>query len=176
MSSARAVVAAMAAVAAVVITGCGPSERERDCAEMRAMLEPHANDRPRRYYDYGKAPADTARIVDLALLGCGRSDRERDCAKVRAILDPPRTGGAPRRDYDYSQAGADAPFVDMTPFERLRQLELRDREVREAVHAMVDDAIIQTYSPYRVQGAPSSAADRVADLCGLRRLTIVEAP
>jgi hypothetical protein len=52
-------------VAAAVLVGCGPSDRARDCAEVRAILEaPNPTDVPRRYWSYDPAKQGSAAIFD----------------------------------------------------------------------------------------------------------------
>ena len=118
-------------------------------------------------------------LVLVALLGCskGETARERDCAAVRKILDEHRlpTGtGTPSRQWDYSKREEPAQLRDETQFDRLRKLDYRDAEVRAAVTAMVDETGFQFYSPYRRATDAPNASDRLAKLCGLQRLTIVE--
>lgn len=99
-------------------------------------------------------------------ISCGPGAREHDCAEVRAILEPiPKS---PSREWSDEE-----PRTVRPPFERLRELAYRDSEVAEAVGAMVNESAIQTYSPYRRAGDPPSAADRLADLCGLPRHEII---
>lgn len=104
-------------------------------------------------------------------LGCGTSARDLDCAEVRTILEAPQV--QPRRTYDYGSEHKDS----LPPIEQLRRATWRDDEVREAVQAMVEEAgPVLSYSPYRTAGAPPSAADRVAELCGLPRMDVIVEP
>ena len=118
-------------------------------------------------------------LLVITLLGCsmGASDRERDCVAVRKIVEENRlpTGtGTPSRYWDYSKREEPAQLRDETQFDRLRKLDYRDAEVREAVKAMVDETGFQFYSPYRLATDAPNASDRLANLCGMQRLTIVE--
>jgi hypothetical protein len=114
----------------------------------------------------------------IALLGCNQAeiDRARDCDAVRKIVEENRlpTAIATQRQWDYSQREQPARLRDETQFDRLRKLHYRDPEVRDAVNAMVDETGFQFYSPYRRATDAPSAADRLAKLCGMQRLTIVE--
>jgi hypothetical protein len=48
----------------VVIAGCGPSDREQDCAKVREILvPPQRTDVPRRYWSYDKPGAQ---VVDMS--------------------------------------------------------------------------------------------------------------
>jgi len=105
-----------------------------------------------------------ASVLLLLAIGCSPSARERDCTVVREILEP--LPEAPRRTYDYSHRPAPLP-----PSERLRQTTWSDDEVRAAVQAVLAEPL--GYSTYRREGAPPSAADRLAQLCGLHRLTLI---
>jgi hypothetical protein len=114
-------------------------------------------------------PTNTAAALLLMLApGCGQSARDRDCATVREILEP--APAEPRRSYDY-QAERKVTFP---PLERLRQATWQDEAVRAAVQAMLGEAgSIQSYSHYRRETERQSAADRLAELCGLRRVTVL---
>lgn len=59
------VVAATTLAAAVVIDVLGPSDREQDCAEVRAILAP-APAQARRYWDYSEAAAKAATRPQLS--------------------------------------------------------------------------------------------------------------
>lgn len=111
-------------------------------------------------------------MLPLALtVGCGSRAREADCARVREILDPPPT--APRRTY--GDGAATAPAEALPPFERLRRATWTSDEVRAAVQAAVAEAgPVLSYSPYRAAGDAPGAIDRLAGLCGLRRLVVDE--
>ncbi|HEY5927770.1 MAG TPA: hypothetical protein VIV11_39060 [Kofleriaceae bacterium] len=91
-------------------------------------------------------------LVLVALLGCdkGQTDRERDCAKVRALFEP-APGTPPRR---YRAEG-----------DLLRQLELRDAEVRAAAgHVAIDTELLFLDAPDpRLAGYA-----RLAKLCNLK--------
>lgn len=53
-------------VVVVAIAGCGPSDREQDCAKVREILvPPQRTDVPRRYWSYDK-PDSGAQIVDMS--------------------------------------------------------------------------------------------------------------
>ena len=55
-----------AILVAVLVAGCGPSDRERDCAEVRKILTaPNPTDMPRRYWDY-EPKAGEAAILDMS--------------------------------------------------------------------------------------------------------------
>jgi hypothetical protein len=108
----------------------------------------------------------TFMFVALLVLGC-ETDRERDCATAREILAPPQA--TPRRYYDY--AAEQAPTLP--PHEQLRRATFKNDEVRAAVKATLEDDGWQMYSPYRVENAPPSAADRLAELCGVPRVSLV---
>jgi len=105
-------------------------------------------------------------VLLLLAIGCGPSSRERDCAVVREVLEPPPR--APRRTWEYSRGQAPLP-----PLERLRQATWTDDEVRAAVEAVLAEPF--GYTPYRRERDAPSAADRLAQLCGLRRMTVVDA-
>ncbi len=107
-------------------------------------------------------------LSGVLLAACGPSDRERDCADVRAIFEP--APPLPRRNYDYDQSVA---IRDEAPFNRLREMHYRDPEVRDAVLAMTSESGLQFYSPYRVESAEPTAADRLAKLCGFPRVTVI---
>lgn len=112
-------------------------------------------------------PRITAAGLIVLALGCQPEPRERDCATVREILEPPPA--PPRRYYD---AKAE-PVPPLSPLERLRTTPWQSDEVRAAVKAVLDDDGWQFYTPYRVENAPPGAADRLAELCGLQRHTVI---
>lgn len=107
-------------------------------------------------------------LSGVLLAACGPSDRERDCADVHAILEP--APPAPRRTWSYDRSVA---IRDEAPFERLRKMQYRDPAVRDAVLAMTSESGIQSYTPYRVESAPPTAADRLGDLCGFPRAPLL---
>jgi hypothetical protein len=109
----------------------------------------------------------TPLVVTLLALACAPDARERDCATVREIVG--QSQSTPRRYYDY---GAEQ-VPTLSPIERLRQTTWRSDEVRAAVTAMLDDGGWQMYTPYSLANARPSAADRLAELCGLPRVTVV---
>lgn len=74
-----------------VAGGCGPSDRDRDCAEVRAILEaPNPTDPPRRYWDYSPAQRGSAAIFEASPYERLRKKHFRDRevqAAVRAFVD-----------------------------------------------------------------------------------------
>lgn len=74
-----------------VAAGCGPSDRERDCAEVRAILDaPNPTDPPRRYWDYSPAHRGSGAIFDPSPYERLRKKHFRDPAvksAVRAFVD-----------------------------------------------------------------------------------------
>ena len=49
----------------------------------------------------------------------------------------------------------------------MKKLSYRDAEVRDAVHAFVDDTGWTFYTPYSAEAEESSSRARLAKLCGL---------
>jgi hypothetical protein len=74
-----------------VAAGCGPSDRERDCAEVRAILQARdPTDPPRRYWDYSPGHRGSDAIFDASPYERLRQTHFRDPAvqsAVRAFVD-----------------------------------------------------------------------------------------
>jgi hypothetical protein len=113
-------------------------------------------------------------LLCAVLAACGPSAREQDCAEVRKILEAPNPTGMPRRYWDYAPKQGEAAIVDMSPLDRLRKLDYRDGEVRDAVKAYVNDTGWTVYSPYSTEADMASSKGRLAKLCGLQQTIIVQ--
>lgn len=81
----------LAAAMVVLFVGCGPTDRERDCAKVRAILEaPNPTDPPRRYWDYSRPQRGSAAIFDPSPYTRLREQHFRDPevqSAVRAFVD-----------------------------------------------------------------------------------------
>ncbi|HEY5927769.1 MAG TPA: hypothetical protein VIV11_39055 [Kofleriaceae bacterium] len=109
----------------------------------------------------------------LSVIACGPSDRERDCAEVRKILAGPAPGEMPRRYWKYDPDKRDAAaLLDMAPLDRLRKLDYRDAEVRDAVNAYVSDTGWTFYTPYSTEAETTSSRATLAKLCNLPQITV----
>ena len=96
-----------------------------------------------------------ALLVVLALAACN-GDRDEDCARVKAAITAANESAALK-------------LPELTVAGRLRNMVFRDREVADAVKAMIDETGWTAYTPYSGEkpAAPAAVSDRLAKLCHL---------